>query len=59
MQITTRGVGLFGIQTTRSEFSTRRTRVESNPLLNCIELLELNLSIEFDRLRTVRHDQTV
>ena len=51
MAVSYRGVGLFEIRTTRSEYSTGRTRVESNPLLEYIELLELD--------RIVRNDRTV
>ena len=52
-----RDVGLFEIRTTRPKYSTRRTRVESDPLLEVANYLNFNRIVRNDR--TVRHNQTV
>ena len=52
-----RGVGLFEIRTTRPKYSTRRTRVESDPLLEVLNYSNFNRIVRNDR--TVRHNRTV
>ena len=52
-----RGVGLFEIRTTRPKYSTRRTRAESDPLLEVPNYSNFNRIVRNDT--TVRHNQTV